>query len=226
MPKSYLFETVLASTVHDMKNSLSQLMSQLDEISQRLEHDKENQQAVSSLRYESSRINLSLMELLTLYKLDKDQLSINIDEVEVIDFIEDCIASHSLMARNKDIQINLDCDESLIWFFDSNLVGIAINNILGNCIRYAQNQVLVTVKKVDGFNIIQIDDDGDGYPESMLDDAQSNIKGVNSSSGSTNLGLFFSTIIAQEHQRMGKQGRIQLDNAQLSSGGCFQFILP
>ena len=221
-----LFETVLSSTVHDMKNSLGQLMAQLDEISLRLEHDKENQNAVSSLRYESSRINLSLMQLLTLYKLETDQLSINIGEVEVIDFIEDCIASHSMMAKNKGIQIELDCDDSLIWFFDPNMVGIAINNILGNSIRYSKNKVLVTVKFEDGFNVFQIDDDGDGYPQSMLEDPASLINRVDKNTSSTNLGLFYSAIIAEEHQRLGKSGTIQLLNKQLLNGGCFQFKLP
>ena len=221
-----LFETVLSSTVHDMKNSLGQLMAQLDEISLRLEHDKENQNAVSSLRYESSRINLSLMQLLTLYKLEKNQLSINIDEVEVIDFIEDCIASHSMMAKNKGIQIELDCEDSLVWFFDPNMVGIAINNILGNSIRYSKNKVLVSVIMENGFNIIQIDDDGEGYPESMLDDPEILINRVNKNTGSTNLGLFYSAIIAGEHERLGKKGSIKLKNKVLLQGGCFQFILP
>jgi len=200
MGKQSLFETVLASTVHDMKNSLSLLMGQLDNLSLRLEVGSENQQAVSSIRYESSRINQSLMQLLTLYKLENNQLFIQISEVEVVDFIEDCIATHSLLAENNGIQLEVDCDDSIIWFFDQDMVGIAIKNILGNSIRYTGKQVIVSVKVVEGHLVIQIDDDGPGYPENMIENPDQFIKKVNYSTGSTGLGLFFSATIGGSFQ--------------------------
>ena len=226
MAKQSLFETVLASTVHDMKNSLSLLMGELDNLGQKLETDSDNQQAVSSSRYESSRINQSLMQLLTLYKLENNQLSIQITEVEVADFIEDCIATHSLLAENNGIQLEVDCDDSTIWFFDQDMVGIAINNILGNSIRYTKKKLLLSVKVVDSHLIIQIDDDGQGYPESMIEDPEHFIKKVNYSTGSTGLGLFFSATIAHNHQRSGRQGSIRLTNDGLLNGGSFQISLP
>ena len=226
MPEKSMFETVLASTVHDMKNSLSLLMGQLDHISQQLEKDLKNQQAVSSLRYETSRINMSLMQLLTLYKLENNQLSVQIAEVEVIDFMEDCIATHSSLALNSGVNLELECDDSLIWFFDPDMVGIAINNVLGNSIRYTESQVLVTVKVEDGRLVIQIDDDGRGYPENMLIDPENFIKRISYSTGSTGLGLFFSATIARNHERSGKRGEIILDNGGLLSGGRFQLSLP
>lgn len=226
MPEHSLFETILSSTIHDMKNSLSQLLAQLDEVSYHLKLEDKDQLAFSNLRYEASKINLSLMQLLSLYKLEKKQVNIQIGEVEVIDFIEDCVAAHSLMASNKKIRIDVDCDESLIWFFDSNFVGIVINNILGNSIRYAKNRVLVTAKMIDNQHIIQIDDDGEGYPESMLKQPGQYIKHVDFKTGSTSLGLFFSEVIADSHIRAGQKGLIRLDNKQLLDGGCFQLILP
>ena len=226
MANQSLFETVLASTVHDMKNSLSLLMGQLDNLSLKLEADSENQQSVSSIRYESSRINQSLMQLLSLYKLENNQLSIQISEVEVVDFIEDCVATHLLLAENNGIELEVDCDDSIIWSFDQDMVGIAINNILGNSIRYTQKQIVVSVKVVDGQLIIQIDDDGQGYPESMIENSEQFIKKVNSNTGSTGLGLFFSATIALNHQRSGRQGSIRLSNDGLLNGGSFQITLP
>ncbi|MCP4078516.1 MAG: HAMP domain-containing histidine kinase [Gammaproteobacteria bacterium] len=226
MGKQSLFETVLASTVHDMKNSLSLLMGQLDNLSLRLEVGSENQQAVSSIRYESSRINQSLMQLLTLYKLENNQLFIQISEVEVVDFIEDCIATHSLLAENNGIQLEVDCDDSIIWFFDQDMVGIAIKNILGNSIRYTGKQVIVSVKVVEGHLVIQIDDDGPGYPENMIENPDQFIKKVNYSTGSTGLGLFFSATIAHNHHRSDRQGSIHLSNDGLLNGGSFQITLP
>lgn len=226
MTDGSVFETVLASTVHDMKNSLSLLMGQLDTISERLALDSENQQAVSGLRYEANRINVSLMELLTLYRLEKKQIGIHVVEVIMADFIEDCFATHSILAASKGINLDMDCDDSLIWFFDPDLMGIAINNIIGNSIRYTQSCVLVSVNTRQDSLVIQIDDDGAGYPQSMLTEAENFTTKIDSSTGSTGLGLFFAETIASKHKRLHRQGSTQLKNGRLLSGGSFRIVLP
>lgn len=225
-PEQSMFETVLASTVHDMKNSLSMLLSQLDNISDHLDRETGNQLAINDLRYQANRINISLMELLTLYKLEKKQVGIQFAEVIVIDFIEDCIAAYSMLANNKGIRLEMECDDSLIWFFDPDMVGIAIKNIIGNCIRYTQSQVLVSARPVKGRLLIRIDDDGPGYPENMLEDPEQMMNRVNFNTGSTGLGLYFAATIAQRHQRQDRQGNIRLENDSRLGGGSFQVILP
>ncbi len=221
-----LFETVLASTVHDMKNSLSLLLGQLDVISEQLAQDRDNLQAVSTLRYEAGRINCSLMELLTLYRLEKQQLGMNIHEVIVADLVDDCVAGHSMMASNNGIRLETDCDDELIWFFDPDLISIAINNILGNSIRYSSELVKISVKTQEKQLLIQIDDDGSGYPQKLLDEVEQFSSGVNAQTGSTGLGLYFAATIANCHQRQDRRGRIQLQNEAGLKGGSFQLYLP
>jgi signal transduction histidine kinase len=226
MPEPSLFATVLASTVHDMKNSLSLLANQLDTIAARLEADNENRECVSGIRYESSRINLSLMQLLSLYKIDSKQFKVQVAEVEVADFIEDCVAAHSPVANSMGIELTIDCDDSLIWFFDPDLVGIAVNNVIGNSIRYTSSRLSVMVKVIDKQLVITIDDDGEGYPETMLQDPEHFMHNINYSTGSTGLGLFFSATVAHYHQRNKKTGKIDLNNDGALGGGSFSIYLP
>lgn len=226
MADNSFFETILASTVHDMKNSLSLLMGELDSISQRLDIESANHSAVASIRYESSRINYSLMQLLTLYKLQNHQLCVQLVEVEVADFIEDCIAAHAPLIATNNIQVTVDCDDAIIWFFDPDMVGIAVNNIIGNSIRYTTGKLGISAKTVDGMLVIQVDDDGPGYPKKMIDNPESFITRVSHSTGSTGLGLFFSATIASQHKRANKQGSITLKNDGELKGGCFQIRLP
>ena len=226
MPEQSLFATVLASTVHDMKNSLSLLMSQLDSIAQQLDSNGENAKSISSIRYESSRINLSMMQLLSLYKIDNQQFKVQIGEVEVADFIEDCVAAHSPVANSRGIDLTIECDDSLIWFFDPDLVGIAVNNVIGNSIRYTSSRLMVSVKVIDQQLVIAIDDDGQGYPEIMLQDPEHFMHNINYSTGSTGLGLFFSATVAHYHQRNGNKGKIALKNDGALGGGSFSIYLP
>ncbi len=220
------FEIVLALTIHDMKNSLGLLMGQLDSITYMLDPKETKQQtAISTVRYETSRLNLSLMQLLTLYKLDKKQLHVGIGEVEVIEFLEDCIAAFAPLSELKNIHLKIECDEELIWFFDKNLAGIAINNVIGNCIRYTQSEVIVKAHVKEGMLNIEVLDDGEGYPQSMLDEQGNFIRSVNQSTGSTGLGLFFTATVADLHHRKGKTGFISLKN-NVQGGGVFQLTLP
>ncbi len=227
--KISLFETVLASTVHDMKNSLSLVLGQLEQIADLIDHQKD-QKIVSTLRYEASRINLSLMQMLTLYKLDNNQLTVRAVEVELIDFIEDCVASHTQLAENSQIKLEIDCDDFLVWNFDPDMVSIAINNIIGNSIRYTKTQVKISVKTIQSEQlsrlVIEVSDDGNGYPDIMLIEPENFIKTINQSTGSTGLGLFFSATIAAMHTKNGETGQIVLDNENCWRGGRFQLILP
>ncbi len=235
--KHSIFEIVLASTVHDMKNSLSLLMNQLDSIvvmlspsekklSESNSSENNNKNAVSTVRYEASRLNFSLMQLLTLYKLDKNHLHVAIDEVLVIEFLEDCLAAFAPLSELKNIQLIADCDEELVWFFDKNLTGIAINNVIGNCIRYTRSQVTVRASLIDGMLAFEIHDDGIGYPQVMLDNQGNFIKSIDKSTGSTGLGLFFSSTVAELHHRKNKQGFISLENEKDTGGGLFKLFLP
>ncbi len=221
-----LFATVLASTVHDMKNSLSLLGNQLDTIITELEENDHTRDCVAGIRYESSRINLSMMQLLSLYKIDNGQFKVQISEVEVADFIEDCVASHAPMADSKGISIEIDCEDSLIWFFDPDLVGIAINNVIGNSIRYTRSRLAVSVRVIDRKLAITIEDDGDGYPAPMIEDPEHFLQNINYSTGSTGLGLFFSATVARYHQKGEASGHISLGNQGTLCGGSFNIYLP
>jgi len=226
MSKHSLFETILASSVHDMKNSLSLLLNQLEQIALKLEQDEESRNSISSLRYETSRINLSMMQLLSLYKFDHNQLSIRRCEVEVQEFLEDCIAAHQQLADMKSINLEMQCSDELIAFFDPDLIGIAINNVIGNSIRYTTDKVIISAKATEKGLLIEILDNGQGYPVMMVENPENYIKRVNKSTGSTGLGLFFATIVSKKHQKNGRDGYIQLDNNSKLGGGRFQLFVP
>jgi len=221
-----IFETLLASSIHDMKNSLGLVMHELETIGDQLKDDPEKTSSISSLRYEASRINTSLMELLALYKIEKKQLDIQKDETYVIELIEDSMAAHTFLAKSKGIQLDYQCDDELIWFLDANLMRIVLNNILSNSIRYSKSKIIISADIIDQQLCLQIDDDGDGYPDTMIDASKYIQHNIDSSSGSTGLGLYFAYEIAKQHQQHGVLGSIVLKNKQKMDGGCFQIFLP
>ena len=222
------FSLVLASTVHDMKNSLAMLGESLNQILNEhcdLQKNKKAKKDIGIVQYESNRVNNSLMQLLALYKLENEQLPYNPNYHNLYDFIEEQTIILAELLEAKDIQCNVNVDESIDAFFDANLLAIAVENVIGNAIRYTNSTININCF-IDDYLIIQINDDGQGYPQKMIDLQGSYMQSINQSTGSTGLGLFFSEKIAFMHQNKSKTGFIELKNGGELKGGLFELHLP
>ena len=220
------FSLLLASSVHDIKNSLSMLLTSLDEVIDiSSEESPEQRKNYSILRGEASRINQTLINLLGLYRLQLDQLTLNLEEVSVKDFLEEQVISQQLLFDVNNININIDCDDALIGYFDESLIAGVIGNILVNGAKYTKDTINLSAREVDKHLEINITDNGRGYPQFIIEHIDNQHRGIDFSSGSTNLGLFFAQKIAQIHQCRGQTGSIKLSNLE-QGGGCFTLTLP
>ncbi len=220
------FSFVLASSVHDMKNSLSMLLGSLEEMIQDSPPQNESQKNhISILQYEASRINSELIQLLNIYRLQNKSLQFSIDENYVFETFEDQIARNDVLFKIKNIEITVECDDGLIWFYDNELLGNVIHNILINSTRYAKSKIKLSASIINQHLTISIEDDGFGFPEFMLQAALPE-NNKNSSADSTRLGLFFAAKIASFHKQGENKGEIELSNGGSLGGGVFTIILP
>lgn len=220
------FSMLLASSVHDIKNSLGMLLTSLDEVIDiSTEENPQQRKNYSILRGEASRINNALIYLLGLYRLQNEQLNLNLAEVYIGDFIEEQIASQSLLFDVNNINIAIECDDNLSGYFDENLVAGIINNILVNCAKYTRDSITFIAHKEGDYISIMINDNGQGYPQHIIDSSGNEERSIDFNSGSTNLGLYFSQQIAAIHQCKDRRGSIQISNLP-EGGGSFKLLLP
>lgn len=219
---------LLASSVHDIKNSLGMLLNTLDSVIEAtpINSDLQRQQ-FATLRGEASRINNSLIYLLGLYRLQRHELPLQIQEVYVADFLEEQIASNELLFSIRQINVQCDCDETLVGYFDPTLIAGVIGNVLVNAARYAQQTIRVSAAiGAQGSITIEICDDGPGFPQKMLESKhQHGQRGIDFNSGSTSLGLFFAAEVAHLHRRSDVHGAIELGNLA-PNGSRFTLTLP
>lgn len=221
------FAFVLASSVHDMKNSLGMLLSTLATMmEQSPAQDEAQAKTYAVLEYEAARINSELIQLLSLYRMQEERMLVQIDEHHVIEILEDQLARNDMLFRTRGIEVELDCSEDLSWYVDGELLGGVINTILVNCSRYCRQHLLVSAHMEGNQLRIAVADDGQGYPASMLDAPLQANAGVSFSSGSTNLGLLFASAVADMHHVNGVNGKIRLTNDGPLGGGVFNLYLP
>jgi len=221
------FSTVIASTVHDMKNSLAMLMQAYEKWSGELPPELSETAERGMIEYESLRLNGMLVQMLALYKLGVNQLPMRPNWVEAEDFLQEQLARHDEILQSRHITGTYDVeDDGLMAFLDTELVGSVVSNVINNSIRYARSAIHLKAWTENGQLVIAIVDDGQGYPSNMIESQSDYVLGINMSTGSTGLGLYFGQRIAQLHQRNGVQGHIELRNDSPLGGGEFRIYLP
>ncbi len=219
------FSFVLASSVHDMKNSLGMLLSSLEEVIGSATENDEQKHHFSILQYEATRINTELVQLLSLYRFQQQSQMVKIDENFVYDTIEDQLARNDMLFKTQGIELTIECDNDLMWYFDNDLIGSVVHNVLVNGTRYADKKMQLTVTEEEGFLMIDIADDGNGFPAYMIDAASLESE-AHRDGNSTQLGLFFAAKIAEVHQQNGRSGYIKLSNGGPLNGGVFRIAIP
>ncbi len=226
-PGSLDFSTILASTVHDMKNSIGMLMHQINQLQMELPPEHAD---LGQLHFEASRLNNYLIQLMTLYKVDNQQYQFMADEYYLDEFVEDTVLMNQPILQPWGIAIEQQVESDLCWTFDKNLVVGVLGNIVTNVIRYAQSKVRISASKQDGELCLRVEDDGPGFPETMLGQLERREMGVDYISGSTGFGLYFAVQVAEQHSNPSDpnaaQGRVILSNNSELGGGCFELYLP
>lgn len=223
------YALILTSAVHDMKNSLCLVLQSIESMSSDLDtsgNDNKHAAKLADLHYEVLRLNSGLIQVLSLYRDEKDQLPLNIAECFIADYFNEFCLKNKMYSESNNIDININIDADLAWHCDLNLISYLLSDVFINALRYSKGKILVTANIVNKQLVIEIADNGDGYPQTMLQAQHSSMSELSSKQGRTGLGLYFARLIANAHKRKDKTGHISLTNGGRLGGGIFTLTLP
>ncbi len=223
--------TVLASSIHDMKNSLSLVLQTVDALDESAEAPvAARRQRYHSLRHEALRLNRQLLQLLTLYRAQEQRLTLASEEYPVADLLEDCALEYGPALADRGIEISRDCAPDLMACCDPDLIAGVIGNALNNALRFARRRVCLAAGSwtYAGGNgaCLSVSDDGPGFPEATLKALREGRHAAGEGASDTGLGLLFCARVAAEHRNRGQSGRIVCDNGGLAGGGRFRLYIP
>jgi len=230
-PELFLF---LASTVHDMKNSISVLSGTLESLLAANHAGESLDPAylqMAQMLYQTKRLNDNLIQLLALYKqVGKPGYPFDLQPQLVSQLIDQVVDQEKVLLTSKGITLQTDCPPGLIWTLDEDLVIGVLAHAINNAIRYTRDTIGLSVREVDGVLEWRVEDDGEGYTQALIEAGASAMNGLQSgvdfATGSTGLGLYFSSEVAKMHKHRGKSGSIALENGGALGGGCFILRLP
>jgi signal transduction histidine kinase len=228
------FADILASSIHDIKNSLGSILNTIDALTNDAENHFADPRQVSLLQHETQRANNTLIQLLNLYKLGTAQLTARVTKQHLGDFFEDVIADNQVICQALNLNLDYACAAQLTGYFDADLIHGLLNSAIGNAGRYARSQILLSATQETDYLVIRLEDDGAGFPEPVSQWYTSNnesevatVPALASDPARTHLGLYFAARIAELHRTPnGRKGYIHLHNGYTLTGGCFELWLP
>ncbi len=199
------FADVAAAYIHDVKNRLYALSARAE------------QQGDGEMLLGLIEAATTLTQLLTLYKRETGSHRLDIRDVSPADLIEELAAGAGSLT---DLAIDTDVSQAPpFWFYDEALVRLALHDALQNALRYAHNQVRLSAREEGGALLLEVRDDGPGYPQDVLH----GMDALSTHAGGSGLGLTLARYIAHSHQHSGRRGELRLSN---DHGAVLQLLLP
>ena len=131
------------------------------------------------------------------------------------------------MLIDQNIKLSISTVDSFTWYFYREIVISVLNNALNNASRYTKSAIELVATEENGYLVIEIHDDGNGYPKLLLDSPPGEIlNNINFQTGSTSLGIYFAEMVTRLHTHKERQGSIKLANGGRLGGGVFSIHLP
>jgi K+-sensing histidine kinase KdpD len=204
------FSEIAAFSIHDVKNDLTQLAAEAE-----ARGDVKGQEI-------ALRASETLTNLLCFYKSETHNLHVQIDPQDPHELIDDLLSHHASRIQT---QTHLEVQKHLaqapdLWFYDKTLIQMVLANALQNALRFACHSIKISVSEHAEYLEICVQDDGAGYPSSLLQDPDESSPVTAQGTG---LGLRLARKIVALHVNDGRQGKIVLSNLD---GARFQLLLP
>lgn len=225
----------LASTAHDMKNSISVLSGTLERLldgaSPQTDTADPQFAQMAQMLYQTRRLNDNLMQLLALYKqVGQPEYPFDVQPIPAVELAEQVAALGRVLLQSRGIAFAVDVDPDLIWHLDEDLIAGVVSHAVNNAVNYTRDRIRLALRQQDALLEIRVEDNGAGYPQALLDAGAAAMSGVASGvdfrTNSAGLGLYFAREVARMHRHRGRHGAVRLENGGSLGGGCFILTLP
>lgn len=220
----------ISNVSHELRTPITSIKSYVDTLcnhGEKLDPDiyREFLQIIDN---EADRLMFLVNDVLELSRVEEGTREFELDALDLKRAAEAAIRSINLMARDREIELSLESEESLpLVMMNEESMERAIINVLSNAIKYTPvgGKIAVTIKHLPDNNEVAllVSDTGIGIPEDALQQIFDRFfrieRKVHTVKG-TGLGLTIVKKIIEKHN-----GRVEVEST-LGQGSTFSFYLP
>lgn len=158
---------------HEFKTPIATINLALDAVKNpKVIDDKEKvKRYLRMIREENKRMHAQVENVLQISKLEKNQLDISKEEVDVHDLIEDAMSHIELIVEDRRgyIKTHLSATDSMVMANDTHFTNVLVN-ILDNAVKYTEEgepKIDIYTEKVKNYIQIKVKDHGQGMSKSV-----------------------------------------------------------
>ncbi len=195
---------------HDLKTPITSVKGYVEGILDGVASTPEKQERYLRIIYSKAEEMDALVNELTLYsQLDTNEIPYDLARISVKEFFDDCARDleDELLAEGITFRYESFCDEGDIILADPEKLRRAIDNIIGNSIKYidkSEGFIRLTVKDEGSLVQIEIEDNGRGIAKEdipyIFDRFFRTDESRNSNTGGSGIGLSIVKKIVEDHE--------------------------
>ena len=225
LQKSFENEVQFTSDVsHELRTPISVIMTQ-SEYGKDIEMTPEEAKHTFNIIFkESKKMSQLVSQLLTLVRIDKGHLKLNLENIDIGELLEISLETQQINANKKNINFITNIEENIFTFIDEIMILRAFNNIISNATPHGKENgfLKISPKKENNKIFITFEDNGIGISKENLDGIWIRFFQAVSSRTTDNSGLGLPMVkgIIEAHN-----GNISVAS-ELGKGTTFSIILP
>ncbi|NTW11543.1 MAG: HAMP domain-containing protein, partial [Chlorobiaceae bacterium] len=184
-----------ADASHELKTPLAVVKGTLEVLIRKPREREYYESKVQFCLGELNRMAMLVDQLLLLARYESSKVTSSIETLILSLHVEEALERMRHLADEKQISFRLDLDEKLKVAGDAAMLGMILENIISNAVKYssAGSSVSVVVERRENLTTCTISDSGMGIPEEKLQNVFERFYRVdqsrNSTTGGTGLGL-------------------------------------
>ncbi|MGN5051117.1 two-component system sensor histidine kinase RstB [Aeromonas veronii] len=160
------------------------------------------EQEQQALERDLGALDALIEEMLTYAKLDRPELPLQQDELELSHWAQAYLGDWQALAPEKKLTLDLP-PRHMPWCGDQRLLTRAVENLIGNALRYAESEVTLSISRLQENYLLEVSDDGPGIDPALAPQIFEPFVRLDQSrdrrTGGTGLGLAIVRSIARHH---------------------------
>jgi two-component system, OmpR family, sensor histidine kinase KdpD len=219
-----LYNTLLNSLSHELRTPISTIIGAVDTLKESKDKLSPNNQTelLSQIDLASIRLNRQVENLLNMSRLESGMLKLNLDWCDLNELIFKVVQKLSI--PNSKQKIVFEANEHLPFFkLDTGLMEQVFYNIVYNAIQYTPENTIIEIEALNQSDscVITISDNGNGFPETEMQFVFDKFYRLpHSKTGGSGLGLSIAKGFITAHN-----GKIKLENNKVG-GAKFTITIP
>jgi heavy metal sensor kinase len=160
----------VADASHELRTPLTVMRGELESLAQDRQLGRETRETLGSVLEEVERLADIVDSLFALSRLDAGEVSVEWRRFDLAELAATTAEQMSLLATDKNVSVACDSAAGVMVVGDPARLKQVIVNLLDNAIKYtaAGGRVRLTVRREQGFAVLEVADDGIGIPAEAL----------------------------------------------------------